>query len=118
MDMSKYAGTRFLKVEDIRASGPIRVKITEVTEGRYDKPDLHFDDGTTLSCNMTNVRALARAYGWESKHWSDKEVELAVGEIKYDGKPNEAVLITTISPPIENKAPPKPKPDFDDEIKF
>jgi len=105
MDMSKYIGNVFLKVDDIKASGPIRVKITDVSEGRFGKPDLTFDDGTRLSCNM------------DSDDWIDKQVELVVGEIEYDGKMNEAVLVKPISPPIENKAPLK-KPDFDDEIPF
>lgn len=117
MDMSKYVGNVFLKVDDIKASGPIRVKITDVSEGRFGKPDLTFDDGTRLSCNTTNGRVLARAYGMESDDWIDKQVELVVGEIEYDGKMNEAVLVKPISPSIENKAPPK-KPDFDDEIPF
>lgn len=118
MDISKFAGSVFLKVENIKASGPIRVTIVDVTEGLYDRPDLSFDDGTTLSCNVTNARALARAYGWESDDWKGKEVELAVGEIPYQGKPQESILVKPISPPIENKAPPKPrpKPDFDGEI--
>lgn len=85
--------------------------------GPLGKPDLTFDDNTRLSVNTTNVRTLARAYGVESDDWIDKQVELVIGEIKYDGKMNEAILVKPISPPIENKAPPK-KPDFDDEIPF
>jgi len=120
MDMSKYIGPQFLKVEDIRASEPRQVTIVDVKEGNYDKPTLHFDDGTCLDCNTTNGRALARAYGYESDDWIDKEVRLVVGEVQYQGKPQETVLIKPISPPVENKAPPKPepRPDFDDSIPF
>ena len=117
MDMSKYMGNVFLKVDDIKASGPIRVRITGVSEGRFGKPDLTFHDGTQLSLNATNCRVLARAYGLESDDWIDKEVELALGEVEYQGKPQEAILVKPISPPIENKASPK-KPEFDDEISF
>ena len=117
MDMSKYIGGLFLKVEDIKANGPVRVRIVDVSEGRFGKPDLTFDDGTRLSCNVTNGRVLARAYGFDSDDWIDKEVELVVGEIQYEGKPQEAVLIKPISPPIENKAPPKRDDDLGgDEI--
>src|SRR5262249_43835026 len=112
MDISKFLGSTFLKVEDIKASGPVRVTITDVSEGRFGKLDLTFDDGTQLSLNSTNARVLTRAYGLESNDWINKQVELVVGEIKYDGKMNEAVLINPISPPIENKPP--PKPDLDD----
>jgi hypothetical protein len=118
MNMSKYLGNAFLKVDDIKASGPIQVTITDVSEGRFGKPDLTFDDGTRLSCNGTNGRVLARAYGLESDDWVDKRVELVVGGIKYDGKMNEAILVKPISPAIENKSPPKRGGDLDDEIPF
>ena len=116
MHMGKYLGSVFLKVEGMRASGPIRVRITGVSEGRFGKPDLTFHDRTQLSLNVTNVRVLVRAYGMDSDDWLDKEVELEVGEIQYQGKPQDIILLKPISPPIENKAP--PKPDLDDEIPF
>ena len=118
MDVTKYIGGLFLKVDDIKANGRARVKIVDVSKGRYDKPDLTFDDGTRLGCNATNGRALARAYGFDSDDWIDKEVELVVGEIQYQGKPQEAILVKPISPPIENKKPPKPEPGLDDAIPF
>jgi len=118
MDMSKYVGSVFLKVEDIKASGSRLVTIVDVREGRFNKPDLHFGDGTRLGCNATNSRTLSKSYGFESGDWIDKEVELVVGEIPYQGKPQEAILINPISPPIENKKPPKPEPGLDDEIPF
>jgi hypothetical protein len=116
MDMSKYMGNVFLKVDDVKASGPIQVRITDISEGRFGKPDLTFHDRTQLSLNTTNNRVLARAYGMDSNDRIDKQVELVIGEIKYDGKMNEAILVKPISPPIENKAP--PKSEFDDEIPF
>jgi hypothetical protein len=81
MDMRKYLKKVFLKVDDVKASGPIRVTIIEVTEGQFDKPNLTFHDGTQLSLNATNGRVLARAYGMESDDWLGKELELYVGEI-------------------------------------
>src|SRR5262249_57941157 len=86
MDMSKYVGGLFLKVDDIKASGPIRMRIVDVSEGRFDKPDLTFDDGSKLGCNATNGRVLAKAWGFDSDDWIDKEVELAVGETEYQGR--------------------------------
>ena len=116
MHMSKYLGSVFLKVGGIRASGPIRVRITDVSEGQFGKPDLAFHDRTQLSLNPTNGLVLARAYGMDSDDWLDKEVELEVGEIQYQGKPQDIILLKPISPPIENKAP--PKPEFDDAVEF
>jgi|SRR5262249_6693852 len=121
MDMSKYVGGLFLKVEDIKANGPVRVRIADVREGKFEKPDLTFDDGTRLSVNATNGRALARAYGFESDDWVDKEVELVVGELEYQGKAQEAILIKPITPPLEKKTPPKHNnsgDDMSDEIPF
>jgi hypothetical protein len=115
MDMSRYSAV-FLKVEDIKASGPIRRIITKVSEGSFDKPDITFDDGTQLSCNKTNCSVLARAYGMESNNWIGKEVDLTVGEITYNGKPQEAILVKPITPPITKKAP--PPSEFGDRIPF
>jgi hypothetical protein len=117
MDVTKYVGGLFLKVDDIKANGPVRVKVVDVSEGKYSKPDLTFDDGSKLGCNATNGRVLAKAYGFDSDDWIDKEVELVVGEITYQGKPQEAILVRPISPAIEKKAPPT-KPTFDDEVPF
>jgi hypothetical protein len=116
MDMRKYVEKVFLKVEHVKASGPIRVTITGITEGQYDRPNATFDDGSQLSLNTTNCRTLARAYGVKSDDWLHKEVELDVGEIQYRGEPQEAILVKPISPPIENKA--SPKPDLDDELPY
>ncbi|PWT73224.1 MAG: hypothetical protein C5B60_08485 [Chloroflexi bacterium] len=121
MDMSKYFGGKFLKVEDIKAAGGlVKVRIVDVTEGRFDRPDLHFDDGSQMGVNATNGRVLARAYGFNSDDWIDKEVELYVGQVQFQGNLQDAILIKTISPPIENKAPAKtgPRGGLDDEIPF
>jgi hypothetical protein len=114
MDLSKYIGNVFLKVDDIKASGPIQVAITDVTEGRFGKPDLTFDDGTRFSCNSTNVRVLVRAYGKESNNLIDKQIELSLGEVEFEGKPQEAILVKPVSQAIN--AP--PKAEFDDGVPF
>ena len=115
-DMRKYSGAAFLKPGDIKASGPRRVVITDVTEGKFDKPDLEFDDYTKLSVNANN-RILMAAYGWESKGWLNKEIELGLDQAEYDGKEQEIVLVKPISPPIEKTPPPKPKGGSDNESK-
>ena len=129
MDVSKYLGSTFLKVADVKVNGPIQVVIVSIVEGKFEKPDLVFDDGTRLSLNVTNTRILARAYGKDTAFWIDKEIELNVGETKYQGKPQESILITPISPPVDKKAwvdgptsarriPRGPANDMDDEIPF
>ena len=118
MDMSPYSGAAFLKVGDVKVNGPIRVTIVDVQVGKYGKPDLTFDDGSKLSLNATNNRILCRAYGMESADWISKEIELSLGEIEYQGKPQEAVIVNPISPPIEvgKRTPPKPGNSSDGEI--
>jgi hypothetical protein len=128
MDMRKFSGSAFLKVGDVRANGPLRKIIVGITEGKYGRPDLEFDDGTKLSVNATNNRTLVNAYGGESNDMLNKEIELSLGEVEYQGEMQESVIVKPISPPVERKpAPPKPsgesstggKPgDMDDEIPF
>ena len=86
MDMSKYLGSAFLKVGDIKA-GPIRSVIADITEGKYGKPDVSFSDGTKLSLNTTNDKILCQAYGTESDDWIGKEIELSLGEIEQPRRP-------------------------------
>jgi hypothetical protein len=119
VDVTKYLGSAFLKPRDV-AAGPVRVVIADVVEGKYDKLDATFDDGTRLSLNVTNTRILARAYGTSAADWVGKEVELYLGEVEFKDKKQEAVLVKPISPPVEKKPPPKRKPggDMEDEIPF
>jgi hypothetical protein len=130
MDLSKYGPSRFLKVEDLKELGSFKAKIVAVEIGeKFDKPEIVLDDGSVLSLNATNCGRLLRVYGAESDDWLNKIVELAVGTVDYKGTPTETILLTPISPPLENKAPIKPvKPsaksrkaertDLDDEVAF
>jgi hypothetical protein len=116
MRMDKFVGNAFLKVDDIKASGPIRRIITKVSEGSFGKPDITFEDGTQLSSNKTNCSVLARAYGMESDNWIDKEVELTVSEMTYNGEPQETIRVKPITPPIAKKTP--PPSEFGNAIPF
>jgi hypothetical protein len=125
MDMTKYAGDVYLRVEDIRKSGPKQVRIEGVEEGQFDKPVATFDDGTSLALNQTNVRNLIRPYGPESSDWIGRVVELYIGPTTYQGRLQDSILIKSISPPIplsERKRlkPPEPAltPPIDDDIEF
>ena len=127
MDVSKYMGAAFLKLGDVKVNGPLRLIITDVEEGKYDRPDVSFDDGTRLGLNVTGTRNLARAWGVDTDAWLGKEVELSVGETDINGKTEEMIVVTPISPPIPREdRPPPPKPskrnkdagDLNDEIPF
>jgi hypothetical protein len=118
MDMKKFAGEHFIKVDDVR-DGPIQGQIAVVREGKYGKPDLIFESGDVLSLNATNTQTLIRAYGTNSDYWVAKQVEMFLGEIKYQGSDHEAVLVRPIAPPPKPMSKNKPpKADFDDEIPY
>lgn len=80
MDMTKYAGSTFIKVEDL-AGGSLRKTIADVEEGKFEKPVATFRDGPKLSLNKTNVRTLIRAFGEDSSDWIDQLVELYAGTV-------------------------------------
>jgi hypothetical protein len=115
--MRKYAGTSFWKTDDVR-DGPTKLTIEGVVIGKFDKPDIIFHDGSKLSANVNNVRILCRAHGDDDTDWVGKEVELALGEVEYQGRMQEAVIVK----PISSAVKPKPKPalpgEMDDEIPF
>ena len=99
MDMTEFSGSTFMKLSDVKANAPIRLKIVGIEIGKYGRPDLTLDDGARLSCNATNTRTLCRAYGKESNDWLGREIELVVGEIAFQGEPREAILARPVSPP-------------------
>jgi len=92
MDMRKYTGSAFRKVDDVR-EGPIFVTIADIEDGRYDKPNLIFDDGSRLSVNATNAKTLVRAFGPQSEGWIGKKVKLVLGKVKYQGESQESVIV-------------------------
>jgi hypothetical protein len=121
MDMRQFSGSSFYKVADVKKNGPVQEKIAGVAVGKFDKPDLVFESGSKLSLNATNTKTLIRAYGTDSEDWIDQTVELFEGEIEYQGKMQEAVLlraISTLDPGVVKKKK-KAKPDpMDDEVAF
>lgn len=117
MDMKQFMGSRFLKLDDVRRK-PIRAVITDVQEGKYQKPDLVFEDGSKLGANATNVCTLVRAFGGASEDWIGKEVELHVGTIEYKGENNDAILVRPISTTIEENGIAGKRGDMDDEVPF
>jgi hypothetical protein len=133
MDMRQFKKPRFLKVDDVR-NGPRQMRIAGVLTGKYDKPDLIFENGDKLGLSATNIETLAEAYGWESDSWTGHVVELSVGKGKFEGEDIDMVLIKpiskaegeeTVKEPAKKKVPNKPpqlaKPasnDINDEVPF
>ena len=101
VDMKSYAGRRFVKVDDVR-DGPIEGTIVDISEGEFEKLNLTLDTGDTLSLNKTNTTKLLRAFGTDSDRAIGQMVRLLFGEIKYQNRMQEAVILEPIK--IEEKA--------------
>jgi hypothetical protein len=111
VDARKFFGVTFAKLEDVD-DGPEQKVVAAVEEGKFEKLNLIFDDGSALSLNATNTRALSKAFGPETDDWPGHAVELYAGEIEYQGKPQPAVLVRSIS------AAPAANDDKADKIPF
>jgi hypothetical protein len=101
VDMRKYAGGNYLRVDDVR-DGPRRQTIVRVKDGNYDRPDAIFNDGSILSLNPSNVRVLAKAYSDDSELWTGREIELRLGSVPYQGRPTDSIIVAPISAPLSD----------------
>jgi hypothetical protein len=125
MDMRKYAGEIYLKVDDVRA-GPRRVTIAKVKDGNYDRPEAVFTDETILSLNVGNTRVLTKSYGADSNAWIGQEIELRLGKVPYQGKDLDSIVVHPVSPGLsadelraaENRANASARGEMDDSIPF
>ena len=103
MDMRKYSRrSAYIKVDDVR-DRPRDETIVFVKEGKFGKPDLTFESGKVFSINTSNTETLIAAYGADSDLWINKQIQLYLGSIHYQGEDHEAVLIKPITPPVKQK---------------
>ena len=86
VDARKYFGVTFTTLADL-ADGPQQQAIVGVAEGQYGKLVLSFADNSAVSLNATNSRASMKAYGSETDDWLGHVVELGVGTLESQGKP-------------------------------
>jgi hypothetical protein len=97
MDMRQYAGSCFLKFEDVR-DAPRVEKILDVIPGKYGRPDLKFESGFCLSLNATNCKTLCLAFGDDSRDLIGCEIELYAGQTDYQGEKKDSILVKPPSP--------------------
>ena len=118
MEMRKYSGTAFLKVGDVKVEAAPRCD-RRCTEGKFGRPDRGVQRRHQVVAQRHQQSYAGHSYGGESDDWINKEIELSLGEVEYDGQLQETVVVKPISPPIEKK-PPRRKPggDMKDEIPF
>ena len=127
MDLTRYAGNRFIKLADV-ANGPKRKAVASVVEGNFDRPVMKFADGTSLTLNKTNVNTLLDLFGSaDSEYVVGKLVELYAGTTKYQGADKPSVLLRGVESEIDDLVegtkvadPPKDHPaiaaPFSDEV--
>ena len=87
MDVSKYLGSTFLNVADVKVNGPIRVVIASIVEGKFEKPDLVFDDGTRLQ-SQRNQHADLGPRLWQGHRVLDRQGDRA--QYRRDQIPGQA----------------------------
>lgn len=129
MDMRKYAGSPFIKFKDVHDK-TMMATIASVVDGKFDRPVLQFTSGEQLSLNATNVKALVRAYGDDSRDWVGCEIELYAGQTDYQNEKKDSVLVRPVSlslagadPQSKPKEPEPPsgppwQPPSDEDIPF
>jgi len=102
MEMRKYAGSPFIRLEDV-CDKPYRGKIVKVEIGEYDRPVITFEDGAQLTLNATNTKTLCRDPGPDSRNWIGRTVECFAGKTKYQGAPTDSVLVRLVTAPTEQQ---------------
>jgi hypothetical protein len=134
-----YAGSRYIKLDDVHGKPPLREQIAVVKEedGKFGpKLVLVFESGKQLSLSKTNVGILINDLDEDYETWIGQFLEIYAGEIRYQGGMMDAVLVRLIdgetpmrpetpAAPTSPTLPPKKaaatKPargDMDDEIPF
>jgi hypothetical protein len=104
MDLSKYAGSSFINLEDVR-DGPVAEKIVDIVPGEYDKPNLIFESGRRFSMNKTNTGTLIRLFGKESKAAIGQQIKLVAGKVPTQNGEQDSVLIKGMPPAGQRAAP-------------
>jgi hypothetical protein len=108
MDMRQFKKPKFLKVEDIRSTGPRQMRIAGCVMGQFKKPDLVFESGDKLGLSATNAEILSEAYSFESEEWAGHLIELYVGKGTFEGEDVDMVLVRPISKAENSKQPLEP----------
>jgi ribosomal protein L12E/L44/L45/RPP1/RPP2 len=98
VDVRHYIKGKFLKVDDFAAEARRRESIQGTEEGKFDKLNLLLSSGDQLALSATNLRRLTQAYGFNSEDWVGLEIELYVGQLEFNGRPVDSILLKPISP--------------------
>ncbi len=121
-------GGNYLKADDIKGKGDIRVQIDQVTYDEYDgkkRAVLHFKGrDKVLPLNVTNANMLAEILSTdEMDEWQGKRITLYTTRVDFQGKRVDAIRIKEAKAPAFAPVKPAPKPEpepeeFDKEEEF
>lgn len=135
MKLNEVYGGNYLKAEDIRGKGDIRVEIESVSimdsdDGKK-KAVLHFrGKDKCLPLNITNANMVAEMHGEEMDEWEGKRITLHVCKVDFQGKRVDAIRVKEVASgngarPQAAAPPPPPPPPVattpeltDDDIPF
>lgn len=129
MNIDSYITSSGFITSDTVYGGPIRDTIADCKMGKYEKLNLHLQGGGILGLNQTNLRTLRNAWGPESENWVGKEIELSLGQTKWQGEDKDTVVLRPVSSPTAwnkqavgqnplTRAPASSAKDFDDSVPF
>jgi hypothetical protein len=131
-NLRKYAGSRYLKLEDLLDKPPLRERIglVKIEDGKYgERVVLIFEpSGHMLSLNKTSVGNLLRDFGEDDADWLGKLVEVYAGEVTTKDGTTDTILVCGVTDvPADTAITTKAKAtktkaaksaDMDDEIPF
>jgi hypothetical protein len=117
-DMAKIGdvyGGNYLKAEDIKGKGDIRVAISEVAYDEYDgkkRAVLHFRGrDKVLPLNVTNANMIAELLeSDEMDDWVGQRICLYVTKVDFQGKRVDAIRIKAASEVVPTAAPVSRRP--------
>jgi hypothetical protein len=105
MDTSKYGKKGgFIKYDTVEGK-PFKGTIEDVTEDtKFDRLNLVFTTGESLSLNVTNTAVMQDNYGMDSDGWIGQRVELSASMVLYKNDHVRSVVLKPLSLPT-TKAP-------------
>jgi hypothetical protein len=109
-DATKFAGSSFIKLSDVEDASIFAMIEAVEEDSKFDKLNLILDSGRKFSVNKTNCAKLIKAFGKDYGTWPDHEIELAAGELPFQGSTTPGVVVKPVDGEAEEaKAKPKPK---------
>lgn len=99
--LRKYAGSRYLKLEDLLDKPPLRewIGLVKIEDGKFGERVVLIlePSGHMLSLNKTSVGNLLRDFGDEFDGWLGKLVEIYAGTVTTKDGDSDAILVRGVT---------------------